>query len=149
MHAWLYQFWMTLSWTLLSLRPCYGAVFSLFHISSLWFFFSLNVVCLCLTFVNILACVVAKGISWKGTKIMGSLVFCFFFNFSCAKQHITSVQNSSGSVTSNAILWVGFFPFLKKFVWNWKRVCEHGSSLIGDAHMIVKKGELSCEEGRV
>lgn len=78
-HAWLYQFWMTFSWTGLSLRPCCGAVFSLFHVSSLWFFFfPLNVVWLCLTFVNILACVVLKGdISWKGTKIMGSLFFFF------------------------------------------------------------------------
>lgn len=41
----------------------------------------------------------------------------FSFNFSCAKQYIiTSVQNSSGSVTSNAILWVGFFPFKKTCV---------------------------------
>lgn len=39
----------------------------------------------------------------------------FFFYFSCAKQYITSVQNSSGSIISNAILRVGFFPF-KKFV---------------------------------
>lgn len=59
---------------------------------------------------------------------MGSPVFFVFvfLNFSCAKQYITSVQNSSGSVTtSNAILWVGFFPF-KNFVYNWKYVCEHG-----------------------
>lgn len=64
--------------------------------------FAPHIVWLCLTFVNILACIVSKGISWKDTKIMG--LFFFPLNFSCAKQYITSVQNSSGSVTSNAIL---------------------------------------------
>lgn len=68
----------------------------------------------------------------------------FSFNFSCAKQYIiTSVQNSSGSVTSNAILWVGFFPFKKNLCKTGSVCVSMGTHLIGEVHMIVKK-ELSC-----
>lgn len=66
-------------------------------------FFFFNVVLTLPYLCKYLAYIVSKGVSWKDTKIVGSLFF-FFYNFSCAKQHITSVQNFSGSVTSNAIL---------------------------------------------
>lgn len=71
----------------------------------------------------------------------GLTFFFFFLNFSCAKQYITSVQNSSGSVTSNAILWVGFFPFFKKKnLYKTGSVCVSlGTRLIGEVHMIVER----------
>jgi hypothetical protein len=76
---------------------------------------------------------VSQGVFWKDTKIVGSLFFFFLNNFSCAKQHITSVQNSSGSVTSNAILWVGFFPFKKKYETGSVCMCASMSAHLVDA----------------
>lgn len=61
------------------------------------------------------------------------------------KQPITSVQNSSGSVTSNAIRWVGLFPLKKKIYKTGSvcmYVCEHARPFNGwDA--------TGCEEGKV
>lgn len=108
---------------ILSLRLCYGAVLSLSYIFLVIFFF-LNVLWLCLTFVNIWLILSQSGYLGKTPKLWVHFFFPFssFFTSAVLKQYITSVQNSSGSVTSNAILMVGFFPLEKKIIWNWKCV---------------------------
>lgn len=140
-----YQFWMTFSWTLLSLRPYYGAVFSLFYISCDFFFSPLYVVWLCLTFVNILACVASKGISWKDTKIMGSHLF-FFLTKAVLNSVLPLYKFLQG--VSPQMQYFGLVSFLFKkqnrikleaCVWAWVPIW-----LIGEVHMIVKMGELSC-----
>lgn len=64
------------------------------------------------------------------------------------KQYITSVQNSSGSVTSTAILMVGFFPLEKKNYMKLEAcVCVRvsmGTHLTGGMQRVVEARELSC-----
>lgn len=105
-----------------------------------FFFFPFNVVWLCLTFVNILACVVLKGISWKGTKIMGLL---FFFTSAVLNSILPLYKILQG--VSSLMQYFGLVSFLLKNLYKTGSVCvSMGTHLIGEVHMIVKKGELSC-----
>lgn len=65
------------------------------------------------------------------------------------KQPITSVQNSSGSVTSNAIRWVGFFP-LKKYTKLEVCVCmcvSMRTHLTDGLRQVARKGEVHLLHG--
>lgn len=109
-----------------------------FHISSLWFFFSsycsLTMPYLCKYFG--LCCL--KGDILERHQNHG-LTFFFFLTSAVLNSILPLYKNSSGSVTSNAILWVGFFPFLKKNLYKTGSVCvSMGPRLIGEVHMIVK-----------
>lgn len=95
------------------------------------FFFPLNVVLTLPYLCKYLAYSVSRGILERHQNC--GFTFFFLNNFSCAKQHITSVQNSSGSVTSNAILWVGFFPFKKKYETGSVCMCASMSAHLVDA----------------
>lgn len=140
-HARLYQFRMTFSWTLIAETLLWCSLQSLLYISLvIFFFFPFNVVWLCLTFVNILACVVLKGISWKGTKIMGLL---FFFTSAVLNSILPLYKILQG--VSSLMQYFGLVSFLLKNLYKTGSVCvSMGTHLIGEVHMIVKKGELSC-----
>lgn len=67
------------------------------------------------------------------------LTFFFLFNFSCAKQYITSVQKffRECHLKCNTLGW--FLSFLKKNLYKTGSVCvSMGPRLIGEVHMIVK-----------
>ena len=141
-HAQLDQFWMTFSWTLLTLRTFYGAVLGLSSyiflvVSPLPPQCSLTMPYLCKYFG--LCCL--KGDILKRHQNHG-LFFSFLIS-AVLNSILPLYKNSSGSVTSNAILWVGFFPF--KNLYKTGSVCvSMGTHLVGEVHTIVKKGELSC-----
>lgn len=123
-HARFYQFWHFHGRLLL--RPCSGAVFSPFRLS-LWFFFSpsscsLTMPYLCKYFG---LCCLKRGAILGRHQNHG---LTFFFNFSCAKQYITSVQILQG--LSPQMQYFGFISFLFKTicikleacVWAWVSV---------------------------
>lgn len=112
------------------------------------FIFSLNVVLTLPYLCKYLAYVVSRGI-FERHQNCGFTFFFFFFLVTSAvlKQPITSVQNSSGSVTSNAIRWVGLFPLKKKYTKLEVCVCMYVSMLAhstGGMRQVVRKGKFTC-----
>lgn len=133
---------------ILSLRLRYGAVW-VFHISSLWFFF-LNVLWLCLTFVNIWLILSQSGYLGKTPKLWVHFFSfsSFFFTSAVLNSILPLYKILQGASPQMPYLWLVSF-LLEKKLYDKLEVCvcvrvSMGTHLTGGMQRVVETGGLSC-----